>query len=764
MKTQVIEMQIDASPKASNSGLFANLKYDLPAGIAVFLIAIPLSLGIALASGAPLFSGLIAGIISGIVVAPLSGSALGISGPTAGLAIIVLSAIEKLGFNGFLLALVVAGVFQIGMGLAKAGVIAYYFPSSVINGMLSGMGFILFLKQIPHAIGYDRDYEGDTSFLQPDSYSSFSELVHMFEYSSPTAMLIAIISLAILILWEQPFLKKYRFFQLFQGVLIAVTVGVLINQGLQNFYPELALSGNHLVMIPLLKNTGDLLSQLHYPDFSQLGNPAIYLTALTLAVVASLKTLLSLEAVDKMDPYKRVTPANRELIVQGIGNACSGLLGGLPMAQVIVRSSINIQSGATSKASAILCGLMLLVAVILMPALLNEIPLASLASVLLVAGYKLIRPKSFKIMYKAGMYHFIPFCVTILGMVFTDLLIGLAIGLITALFSILLENYKSAFYFNESHIGNKTILRLSEHVSFLNKANIQQTFEQLPDHSEVIIDATRSKYIDYDIFEIIENFKIEAQHKNIKLTIENLRGYGVLEPVENARAPTYDTQKSLTPAKVLALLKEGNERFVNNLKSNRNLLEQINDTRQGQFPIAIILSCMDSRTSVELIFDQGLGDVFSARVAGNVINDDILGSMEYACKLAGSKLIVVLGHSHCGAIKGACANVELDHLSGLLHKIKPAVDAVHTEESVDITANNGDFVQKVADKNVQMTVEQIRSKSSLLDAMVKSGEIGIVGAMYDIETGKVKFYPEEYKKCSDSGEVYDEPRVAVGGR
>jgi len=742
MKTQAIEMHIDASPKANNSGLFANLKYDLPAGIAVFLIAIPLSLGIALASGAPLFSGLIAGIISGIIVAPLSDSSLGISGPTAGLAVIVLTAIEKLGFNGFLLALFVAGVLQIVMGLSKAGVIAYYFPSSVINGMLSGMGFIIFLKQIPHAIGYDRDYEGDTSFFQPDSYSSFSELTHMLEFSSPTAIMIALISLAILILWEQPFMKNYRFFQLFQGVLIAILTGVLINQSLEKFYPELALSGSHLVMLPVLQNPGDLLSQLHYPDFSQFNNPSIYMTALTLAVVASLKTLLSVEAVDKMDPYKRVTSTNRELIAQGIGNACSGLLGGLPLAQVIVRSSIGIQSGARTRATGIICGVLLLFAVILIPALLNKIPLASLASVLLVVGYKLIRPKSFKIMYKAGMYHFIPFCVTILGMVFTDMLIGLGIGLITALFSILLENYKSAFYFNESHIGTKTILRLSEHVSFLNKANIQQTLEQLPDHSEVIIDASRSKYIDYDVFEIIENFKIEAQRKHIKLIIENLRGYGVLEPLENARAPTYDTQKSLTPAKVLTLLKEGNERFVNNLKSNRNLLEQINDTRQGQFPIAIILSCMDSRTSVELIFDQGLGDVFSARVAGNIINDDILGSMEYACKIAGSKLIVVLGHSHCGAIKGACANVELDHLSGLLHKIKPAVDAVHAEESAVITANDDRVVQKVADKNVQLTVEQIRSRSPLLDAMVKSGDCGIAGAMYDIETGNVKFYSD----------------------
>lgn len=314
-------MQTNVSPKINNRGFFANLKYDFPAGIAVFLIAIPLSLGIALASGAPLFSGLIAGIISGIIVAPLSGSSLGISGASAGLAVIVLSAIEKLGFNGFLLALVLAGVIQIIMGLTKAGVIAYYFPSSVINGMMSGIGIILFLKQIPHAIGYDLDYEGDSSFFQADSYSSFSELLNMLEFSSPTAIIIALISLGILVLWEQPFMQKYRFFQLFQSVLIAILTGVLINQGLHNFYPEWALSGNHLVMLPVLKNTSDFLGQLHYPDFSLSGNSAIYLSALTLAVVASLNTLLCLEAVDKMDPYKRVASANRELIVQGIGNA-----------------------------------------------------------------------------------------------------------------------------------------------------------------------------------------------------------------------------------------------------------------------------------------------------------------------------------------------------------------------------------------------------------------------------------------------------------
>ena len=725
-----------------NTHLFAHLKYDIPAAIAVFLVSIPLSLGIALASGTPLFSGLIAGIISGIVVAPLSGSALGISGPTAGLAVIVLSAIEKLGFNGLLLALVIAGIIQIIMGYSRAGVIAYYFPSSVINGMLSGMGIVLVLKQIPHALGYDRDYEGDTAFFQIDNYSSLSELIHMFSYSTPAAIIIALISLMILMVWEQPFMKKYKFFQLFQGVLIAIVAGVLINEGLQNTYPQFALTDNHLVMLPVLQNKDDLISQLHFPDFSLLGNPVIYLTALTLALVASLKTLLSLEAVDKMDEYRRVSSADRELLVQGLGNICCGLLGGLPLAQVIVRSSINIQSGAKTKMSGIICGFLLLFAVLCIPNWLNKIPLASLASVLLVVGYRLARPQVFKTMYQAGMYHFIPFCITIFGIVFTDLLIGLGIGLTTALFSILLENYKTAFYFNESHIGNKSILRLSEHVSFLNKANIKKILEDFPDYSEVIIDATRSKYIDYDVFEIIENFKIEAQRKHIKLTIENMRGFGVLKPIENARAPSYDTQQSLTPSEVLVILKEGNERFVNNLKSNRNLLEQINDTRQGQFPIAIILSCMDSRTSVELIFDQGLGDVFSVRIAGNVINDDILGSMEYACQLAGSKLIVVLGHSHCGAIKGACANVELAHLSGLLRKIKPAVAAVSQEYAIVSTAENEQFVQHVADKNVQLTVEQISAKSKVLATLVKSGDCAIVGAMYNIETGKVTFYAD----------------------
>jgi len=728
--------------ESPNGNVFASLKNDIPAGIAVFLVAVPLSLGIALASGAPLFSGLITGIIGGMVVTPLSGSALGISGAAAGLAVIVLSSIQELGFHAFLLAVILAGCLQILMGVIRAGVISYYFPSSVINGMLSGIGIILFLKQIPHALGYDRDFEGDFRFVQPDNYSSFSELLHMLEFTSPTAMLIALISLLILVCWELPLLKRYRFFQFFPGVLATVITAVTINQALLEHLPELALSGGHLVTLPIMGNMQDFIQQLNAPDFSAINQPKVYLVALTLALVASLETLITAEAVDKLDSFKRTTHANRELIVQGIGNISAGLMGGLPMTLVIVRSSFNVQSGAKTQTSGFLHGLLLLLTVILIPELLHKIPLACLAAILIVVAYKMASPKIFRTMYRAGVYHYIPFWATILGMVLTDILIGLSIGLSTSLISILLENYKSSLYFQELHIGNKIILRLSEHVSFLNKANIQQTFQDLPAHSQVVIDATRSKYIDYDVYEMIENFRQEAPLRHIELTLQNLRGFGPLPPVTNARPQTLDSQKSLTPAKVLEILKEGNEHFVNNLESNRNLLEQVNDTRQGQFPIAIILSCMDSRTSVELIFDQGLGDIFSARVAGNIINDDILGSMEFACKISGSKLIVVLGHSHCGAIKGACKHVQLDHLTGLLDKIQPAVAAVQAETGCEITADDYGLVQLVADKNVLLTVEQIKTRSPLLNAMLHSGEIGIVGGMYDIETGKVRFYSD----------------------
>lgn len=504
-----------------NEGMFSNLKNDLPASLIVFLVAVPLCLGIALASGAPLFSGIIAGIIGGIVVGALSGSQLGVSGPAAGLAVIVLTAITELGgFQVFLLAVVLGGIFQLLLGFAKAGIIGYYFPSSVIKGMLSGIGIIIILKQIPHAFGYDKDYEGDLGFEQIDGHNTFSELFYMLEAVSPGAITITLISMAILILWEQPFMKKIRLFQIIQGPLLVVGLGIFLNLLFQTM-PYFNLNADQVVAIPVPDTVSDFFGQFIFPDFTQITNPAVWITGITIAVVASLETLLCLEATDKLDPYKRVTPANLELKAQGVGNIISGLIGGLPITQVIVRSSTNIQSGGRTKMSAIFHGVIMLFCAMIIPFVLNLIPLASLAAILFLVGYKLSKPSLFKQMWKLGKAHFVPFIVTIAAIVFTDLLTGIVIGLAVAIFYILYNNYKKPFLFESSKdIKDGTIrLALAEDVTFINKASIQRTLAQIPNGSRVIIDASNSINIDQDVIEIIEEFQTGAEFRNITLEL-----------------------------------------------------------------------------------------------------------------------------------------------------------------------------------------------------------------------------------------------------
>ena len=514
------------------NGLFSNLKYDLPASIIVFLVAVPLCLGIALASGAPLFSGIIAGIVGGIVAGAFSGSQLGVSGPAAGLAVIVLTAIQELGaFEIFLCAVVVGGVFQMLLGFAKAGIIGYYFPSSVIKGMLSGIGIIIFLKQIPHAFGYDKDYEGSLAFAQPDGHNTFSELYYMFEAISPGAVTITTISLFILILWEQPFMKKIKFFQMVQGPLVVVGLGIILNVIFQNM-AQFSLNADQVVSIPVPESIGGFFGQFTFPDFSSISNPAVWVTGITLAVVASLETLLCLEATDKMDPFKRVTPANQELKAQGIANIVSGLIGGLPITQVIVRSSTNIQSGGRTKMAAILHGFILLGSAMAIPFLLNLIPLASLAAILFLVGYKLAKPALFKQMYGLGQTHFVPFMVTILGIVFTDLLMGIGMGLVVAIFYVLYNNYKKPFLFEEKDVKDGSIrLALAEDVTFINKASIQRTLSQIPDGAKVTIDASKSINIDFDVIEIIDEFEVSAKHRDIDLTIIERKRKGVTNQV-----------------------------------------------------------------------------------------------------------------------------------------------------------------------------------------------------------------------------------------
>lgn len=504
--------------------LFSQLKHDLPSSIIVFFVALPLCLGIALASGAPAFSGLIAGIIGGIIVGSLSGSSLGVSGPAAGLAAIVLTAIPDLGsYEAFLLAVVLAGVIQLVLGFAKAGIIGYFFPSSVIKGMLTGIGIIIILKQIPHALGYDGDYEGDLDFNQKDGENTFTELINMLDYIEYPAVLISMLSLFILIIWDSKLKKLGKFFEVIQGPLVVVVLGIvyqLITSGMDS---DWAFSRKHLVNVPVADSLDSFIGQFSSPDFSAITDKKLWIIAATIAIVASLETLLSVEATDKLDPKKRVTPTNRELLAQGAGNIVSGMIGGLPITQVIVRSSANIQSGGKTKLSGILHGFLLLISVIFIPDILNYIPKSVLAAVLFIVGFKLAKPTLFKKMYNLGYKQFVPFIATILGIVFTDLLIGIGLGVFIAAIIILRNNYKNSHFMHreEATDGSPTVkMKLSEEVTFLNKGAILQALNNLKPGTELIIDVQDSVRVDYDVFEIIANFKrYNAKDKNITVEI-----------------------------------------------------------------------------------------------------------------------------------------------------------------------------------------------------------------------------------------------------
>lgn len=520
----------------NNGGLFSNLKSDLPASIVVFFVALPLCLGIALASGAPLFSGLIAGIIGGVIVGMFSGSQLGVSGPAAGLAVIVFTAIQDLGglekgFPVFLVAVILAGIIQVIMGFARAGIIAYFFPSSVIYGMLSGIGIIIFMKQIPHAFGYDKDPEGDFEFIQKDGQNTFSELFNMLDYIDPYVIVITVVSLIVLLVWETKMMKKYKVFQLLPGPLLAVVCGVVLNLVYANNLGYI-LSADHIVSVPVASGFSDFIGNFTLPDFSALTNTKVYTIAFVIAIVASLETLLCVEAADKLDPQKRVTPTNQELRAQGVGNIISGLIGGLPITQVIVRSSANVQAGGKSKISAIIHGLLLLLSVMFIPKILNMVPLATLASILLIVGYKLAKPAIFKRMYSQGMGQFIPFVVTIAGIVFIDLLWGLGIGLMVSVFIVLKNNYQLPYTLKKGVLDNQKAINieLAQEVTFLNKASILKTLSEIPDGSKVHIDATKNTYMHYDVEEIIENFRISTQGRDITLDIVGLESVKGDEP------------------------------------------------------------------------------------------------------------------------------------------------------------------------------------------------------------------------------------------
>jgi len=499
----------------------------MPASIVVFFVALPLCLGIALASGAPLFSGLIAGIVGGIVVGSLSGSKIGVSGPAAGLAAIVLTAIGTVGgYENFLVAVVLGGIIQVLFGVLKAGIIGYYFPSSVINGMLTGIGLIIILKQLPHFFGYDADPEGDFAFFQVDGENTFSELINMVNYIQLGPTLIGLIALGILLLWSNVLSKKGKIFQIVQGPLVAVVVGIIFFVITQS-NASLAIAQSHLVSVPVPDGIDSFLGQFSFPNFSAITNPEIWIVAFTIALVASLETLLCVEATDKLDPHKNVTPTNRELLAQGTGNILSGLIGGLPITQVIVRSSANIQSGGRSKMSAIIHGFLLLISVILIPRLLNMIPLSVLAAVLLIVGYKLAKPALFKKMYDLGWKQFVPFTVTVVGIIFTDLLVGIGLGLGVGIIVILIKSYQNSHFLHiedKSNGKHKIKMTFAEEVTFFNKGAILKELDSLPRDTYLELDVRKTRYLDNDIIEILDDFAFKAKEKHIDIKLISERG------------------------------------------------------------------------------------------------------------------------------------------------------------------------------------------------------------------------------------------------
>ena len=501
----------------------ANFRYDFPAALVVFVVTLPLCLGVALASGVPLFSGIIAGAIGGIVVGLVSRSSLSISGPAAALTVVVLNAVNQFPtFEVFLLAVFLAGAFQILLSVIKAGIIGDFIPSSVIKGMLAAIGLILILKQIPHAVGYDRDPEGDFFFQQMDGENTFSSLWIMLDRVSPGAVVVAFIALVFLFWWDSAALRKKQWLQYLPGPLVVVVFAVLANAVFQMVAPELVISAEHLVSIPVSNSMGEFFGQFRFPDFSQIGNTDVWFTAATLGLLASIETLLSIEAIDKLDPYKRTTPIHRELLAQGVGNMAAGLIGGMPVTSVIVRSSANISAGARTRMSAIIQGALLVLCVISIPGWLNKIPLAALAAVLIFVGYKLAKPQSFIKEYKKGWSHLIPFAVTILGILLTDLLIGIGVGLIVGSAFVVVNNYQSAILYVKD--GDNHLIRFKKDMSFIHKYELKRVLERVPAGSALLIDVSRSNFIDYDNSEIINEY-IEAAHfKDIRVTVRRLEG------------------------------------------------------------------------------------------------------------------------------------------------------------------------------------------------------------------------------------------------
>ena len=713
---------------------------DALSGLVVFLVALPLCLGIALASGAPILSGILAGIVGGIVVGFLSGSHISVAGPAAGLTAVILVQLEQLGGNyaAFLLCIIFAGGLQILFGLFKLGFFANYIPNNVILGLLAAIGVILIATQIPYLLGL-----GNFSWRELWSDQGINPNIQL----DAGAMAIGLLSVVVILVWDKTSLKKL----VLPSALIAVLVAAVLNYVLTYLQSPWAIQTENLIQLPNLLNATE--SAFIFPDWSALTNPLIYTGAITLAVVASLETLLNLEAADKLDPHKRASPPNRELWAQGTGNIISGLIGGMPITSVIVRSSVNANTGARSKCSTIIHGILLLLAVLFFVPLMNMIPLSALAAILILTGFKLTHPGLFKKLYQQGWTQFIPFMITLVAILLTDLLVGILIGLASSIVFILYGNlHKGVRVYREKHLhGVITRIELPSQVTFLNRASLISALERVHKHEKLVIDATQSDSIDPDIYQVIQEYQNETAIKrqiDLKLIGFKQHYQELDDAVLNIDISTRDLQSKLKPSDVLKLLKEGNQRFVRNERLQRDIYRQIRVTAdEGQHPIAAVLGCMDSRAPTEMLFDVGIGDLFSLRIAGNVAGQKVLGSLEFACQAKGAKVIVVLGHTDCGAVTSACqlslqkqsvADIkEMPHIQYVLGPLMHSVDNVY--DIMQPRSLTSAFIDQVTAMNVHYNIQYIIKHSAVLREMLEHQQIDIVGAIYDVKTGKVNF-------------------------
>ncbi len=707
-----------------------DIKYDFPSGIAVFFVAVPLCLGIAHASGAPLISGLITGIIGGIITGLISNSQLAVSGPAAGLTAIALAGIAKLGsFEAFLLATVLAGIMQIILGSFKAGFIATYIPNTVIKGMLSAIGLILIIKQFPHLIGYDIEAMGvqefndtaqDLNAAKPEGENTLTILMEGINNLNQGVLIIGLVSLVFLIVWDKFFQRRFK---TIPGALIVVLIGVFINYVFQNFLFVYPLSGDHFVNIPKIDSFLEFSRVSSFPDWSAFGKFALYSTAFTIAIVASIETLLSVEAVDKLDPQKRKTPANRELIAQGIGNTIAGLLGGLPMTAVIVRGSVNVSAGAKTKMSTIIHGILIVVAVMFLSQIMNMIPLASLAAVLIYTGYKLLAPEHFWEQYKKGWGQLIPFATTVFAIVFSDLLIGVTIGVVVSLIFIVMEDYKGTVL-TVKDIGKRKLITLGENITFLHKPKLVKIFNEMPNDMLVEIDGSRNFYIDKDILELIEDFKHKAPQKNIELIIGGIKQMQNEDLEENMRK-SYERLFVNNEKWVAARMAEDPEYFTKQM--------------DGQAPPYLFIGCSDSRVPANEITGTDAGELFVHRnIANMVVNTDInmLSVVQYSVEVLKVKHIIVCGHYGCGGVKVAMSNKSNGLIDKWLRNIKDVI-RLHKDE-LDTIHDEDKRHDRLVELNVKEQVLNLMKTSFIQKNKAQYGFPEIHGWVYDIGTGKIK--------------------------